>query len=263
MKKTLRKVYWFLVAQLGIDLKILFYSFIGVPQYLKDLYKFKRTYNGIIKIMPCLHDRYEEGGTTKTEYFWQDLYVAQKIYHSCPEKHVDVGSRMDGFVAHVASFRPIEVFDIRRVESAIPNVTFTQADLTKPLPYLQEYCDSLSCLHALEHFGLGRYGDSIDSDGYKSGLCSMAGLLKNAGLFYLATPIGKPQIFFNAHRVFDPRELRVFVEELGFELVDFAWFGSEKKIINSSNVDLDFDVLAGEEYSLGIFTFIKRNGATN
>ena len=24
------------------------------------------------------------------------------------------------------------------------------------------YCDSLSCLHALEHFGLGRYGDAVD-----------------------------------------------------------------------------------------------------
>ena len=29
------------------------------------------------------------------------------------KRHVDIGSRLDGFVAHVASFREIEVLDIR------------------------------------------------------------------------------------------------------------------------------------------------------
>ena len=37
------------------------------------------------------------------------------IYAARPEKHVDVGSRVDGFVAHVASFREIEVFDVRPI----------------------------------------------------------------------------------------------------------------------------------------------------
>jgi hypothetical protein len=32
------------------------------------------------------------------------------------------------------------------------------------------YCDSLSCLHALEHFGLGRYGDPIDPRGHEKGI---------------------------------------------------------------------------------------------
>lgn len=54
--------------------------------------------------MPCLTDRYEEGGATKNEYFWQDLLVARSIYACAPLKHVDIGSRVYGFVAHVASF---------------------------------------------------------------------------------------------------------------------------------------------------------------
>ena len=43
----------------------------------------------------------------------------------------------------------------------MPGVVFRQADLMNPvsLPITagEGYCDSLSCLHAIEHFGLGRY----------------------------------------------------------------------------------------------------------
>ena len=75
-----------------------------------------------MKFMPCLHDRYEEGGATKSEYFWQDLLVARAIHATMPVKHVDIGSRVDGFVAHVASFREIEVFDVRPISTAVPGV---------------------------------------------------------------------------------------------------------------------------------------------
>ena len=65
--------------------------------------------------------------------------------------HVDVGSRVDGFVAHVAAFRPIQVVDIRRLSNTVPNVTFLQADFMSTLPdSLVACCDSLSCLHALD-----------------------------------------------------------------------------------------------------------------
>jgi len=67
------------------------------------------------------------------------------------------------------------------------------------------YCDSLSCLHALEHFGLRRYGDPIDPQGYERALASMAGLLKRGGVFYLSVPIGIDRIEFNANRIFNPR----------------------------------------------------------
>ena len=36
-----------------------------------------------------------------------------------PLKHVDVGSRIDGFVAHLACMREVEVFDIRPQVSQI------------------------------------------------------------------------------------------------------------------------------------------------
>jgi len=64
---------------------------------------------GLVAFNPQLHDRYMEAGATESEYFWQDLIVARWIQDANPERHVDVGSRIDGFVAHVASTREIEV----------------------------------------------------------------------------------------------------------------------------------------------------------
>jgi hypothetical protein len=65
---------------------------------------------------------------------------------------VDIGSRVDGFIAHVASFRDIEVLDIRKNEEKIENITFIQADVMKPDEKYKNYCDSISSLHAIEHF---------------------------------------------------------------------------------------------------------------
>lgn len=111
MKPMLIKIYWLLSAQLGIDPLRLWRSLRGLPAYARDLRRFRSAYTGSLAWKPCLHDRFEEGGITKSEYFWQDLLVARWINQAAPRKHVDVGSRVDGFVAHVASFREIEVLE--------------------------------------------------------------------------------------------------------------------------------------------------------
>lgn len=69
------------------------------------------------------------------------------------------------------------------------------------------YCDSLSCLHALEHFGLGRYNDPVQFDGYLTGLENMSKILKTGGKFYFSVPIGEQRVEFNAHRIFSMQYL--------------------------------------------------------
>lgn len=206
--------------------------------------------------LPCLHDWDEEAGVVGNEYFWQDLYVARKIFHANPDRHVDVGSRIDGFVAHVASFRQIEVIDVRPLP-AIPGVVFKQADLTKKEPASLGYCDSLSCLHALEHFGLGRYGDAIDPDGHRSALKNMAQMVSHEGLFYLSVPIGLERVEFNGQRVFDPRTVVSLAGEYGLRLKEFAYCSDGRSIQESSEPHGDFQVLSKSHYALGIFTFQK------
>ena len=129
LKKTL--LYWLRVTnQFGIDPVRSFGALRGLQPYFRDYRIFRKLHkSGPIKFAPCLHDRYTEAGVTKSEYFWQDLIVARWIHEANPERHVDVGSRTDGFVAHVASFREIEVFDVRPITTAIPGVTFRQADM--------------------------------------------------------------------------------------------------------------------------------------
>jgi len=258
MKELIRKIYWLLSIQFGFDPRRMFRSCRGIPRYVAGLFRFRREYKGRLELLPCLYDWFEEGGSTKDEYFWQDLHVAQKIHLVNPAKHVDIGSRIDGFVAHVASFREIEVFDIRPVTAPIPGVVFRQADLMSPTESLVEYCDSLSCLHALEHFGLGRYGDPIDPHGYAAGLGNMAKILRSGGLFYLSVPIGQERVEFNAHRIFDPRSLVRLAAANGLLLNEFAWIGPSRAVIQSSSPERDMDELSQLRYALGIFTFVKQ-----
>lgn len=259
MRSFAIKIHRILSGQMGIDLIRFVRSIRGLPYFLSDWVAFRRNYSGRLTLSPFLHDRFLEGGVTKSEYFWQDLLVAQWIFKDNPSKHVDVGSRIDGFVAHVASFRQLEVIDIRPISSVIPGVTFSKGDLMKELPsekYQTEdgYCDSLSCLHSIEHFGLGRYGDDIDVLGHEKGLKNLASLLKVGGIFYLSTPIGVDRVEFNANRVFDPRKIIDLAERYQLLLKSLVVLEDGKSV--SVSIDsASLDILATKKYSLGIFTF--------
>jgi hypothetical protein len=257
LKSWLERPYWVLRTQLGMDPRAMWRSLTGVPRYLRDLAAFKERYRGRLELVPCLNDRCAEGGTTRNEYFWQDLLVARMIFQNNPKKHVDIGSRVDGFVSHVASFREIEVFDVRPIAAQIPGITFRQADLMQPLDGMAGYCDSLSCLHALEHFGLGRYGDPVDPEGYVQGLASMSVLLEAGGTFLLSVPIGVSRVEFNANRVFDPADIIRVAEQNLLRLSSLTVIrqGTKLEVIAADRIAAAR--LSEERYALGIFTFIK------
>lgn len=208
MKQQLRRFYNYLVM-FGIDPRKTIHFLRGLPPYYRDLRMLKSQKALAARVFPfgkpfpCLQERSTESGSAKGHYFHQDLLIARRVYLNYPSTHVDVGSRIDGFVAHVASFRLIKVLDIRPQSNTIPNIMFMQADLMRPIEEkMMDCCDSLSCLHALEHFGLGRYGDPVNYDGYILGLDNLWKILKKGGEFYFSVPIGPQRIEFNAHRVF-------------------------------------------------------------
>ena len=93
-----------------------------------------------------LFDYSGNAGDQTGHYFHQDLLVAKFINDNKPKRHVDVASRIDGFVAHVASFREIEVLDIRPLpKSQHKNIKFKQTDLMNPqnLVKLTQYLASM------------------------------------------------------------------------------------------------------------------------
>ena len=139
-------------------------------KYLSDIRKFIEAGGAVTHLFPILNEYKEQAGTATGHYFHQDLLVASLIHEVNPKRHIDVGSRIDGFVAHVAAFRTIEVLDFRPLISCgHKQIKFMQADLMSLGSHLFEITDSLSCLHALEHFGLGRYGDPINPNGHLIG----------------------------------------------------------------------------------------------
>jgi hypothetical protein len=243
-----------------------FYSFIrNLPRFWKDYQRLKAQAEKsnlefpFVSFYPCLFDKNKSGGVVSGHYFHQDLWAASKIYHMNPARHIDVGSRVDGFVAHVASYRKIEVADIRNLDSNVENIDFFQLDILDDLPKKYHGCtDSLSCLHVLEHCGLGRYGDDLQWDGYITAFKNLTKMLKSRGVFYFSTPIGPQRIEFNAHRVFDVRTLldlfsdNYIVQEFSF--VDDLGDLNEQVPFEEEKINNNYSC----KYGCGIFQLQKK-----
>ncbi|MBM4174492.1 MAG: DUF268 domain-containing protein [Ignavibacteria bacterium] len=194
----------------------------------------------------------------KGHYFHQDLFIARKIHEANPQKHVDIGSRTDGFIAHVASYRQIELLDIRPIESAVRNISFRQANLIELPEDLINYTDSISSLHAIEHFGLGRYGDPIDYWGYLKALKNIAMMVKQGGTCYFSVPIGPQRIEFNAHRVFSISYLLSLFES-EYSLKSFSFVNDDGDFFE--DIALTDEYIASNcncTYGCGIFILIKK-----
>jgi SAM-dependent methyltransferase len=238
-------------------------SKLGLDSFYADLEKLKKQKGSdssfqFGEIHPVLSERYNDAGTMSGHYFHQDLYVARRIYVNNPNKHIDIGSRIDGFVAHVAVFRQIEVLDIRKQNSKVKNIFFKRADLMQLPPDMIDYCDSISSLHAIEHFGLGRYADPIDYWGHIKGIQNITEILKKGGRFYFSGPIGSQRIEFNAHRIFSIKYLMEIFKD-SFNIERFSYVDdqgdfyenvglSEKSISSNYNCD----------NGCGVFELIKK-----
>lgn len=150
----------------------------------------------------CWRDRFEQAGNIGN-YFWQDLWAAKKIYLNTVDVHYDLASRVDGFVAHLLSFgQRVRLIDIRPLDTYVEGVDFVMADATNLDMIEDKSIESLSSLCAIEHFGLGRYGDPIDAEGSFKCFKAIQRKMKKGGLLYISVPIGKERVEFNACRIF-------------------------------------------------------------
>ena len=263
MKQHLKKLCSLMVL-FGLDIKKTINTIRGLTFYYRDLKtiknqeKFSKNSFPWGKLYPCLDDRFLESGAVKGHYFHQDLLVARKIFENNPELHIDVGSRIDGFVAHVASFRPIKLLDIRLMTSTIHNITYDYCDITGDLPEsLSECCDSLSCLHALEHFGLGRYGDPVNYDGHEVGFNNLDKILRRAGKLYVSVPIGPLRMEFNGCRVFSMKYLLKLINDK-FQIESFSFVDDKGDLFEDVELkENDIEQNFGCHFGCGIFEMRK------
>ncbi len=246
------------LVQFGINLKQMYYGIISLPLFVYDYFRLKK-YNSkswpINPTFPCLSDKWQNAGTLDKHYFLQDIYVSTKIYNENPKRHIDVGSRIDGFIAQLSVFRKIDIIDIRPLELKIPNVSYIQADISS-VNFKQTKCDSVSCLHTIEHIGLGRYNDPIGINLWEIAFDNIWSMVENDGLLYFSTPIGKQRIVFNAHRVFKPSTIINRISN--GKLVEFSYINDQGEFNEGPLTTSEIDYLAEKfSYGLGIFIFKK------
>jgi len=258
----LRYIYYKLIHY-GFDARQFFSSIKTPTWFYRDLQNLKiqkdqDTTFEISKLYPIYNDRHAQGGVMNGAYFHQDLYVARKIFESNPINHLDIGSRTDGFIAHVASFRKIEIIDIRDINSKVKNINFRKADLMQLPEDLVDSFNSISSLNVIEHFGLGRYNDPIDYWGYLKAIHNITKILKHGGIFYFSVPIGHQRIEFNAHRIFSiDYLLSIFSKEynlLSYSYIDDAGDFHEEVELTDHGIKNNF----GCTYGCGIFILSKK-----
>lgn len=255
----------FWLAAFGFDPQRFFSAMAGLPRVVADYFRFRRLQNDannwpVSLTAPIPVNSYAPNGEPRGHYFWQDLYVAQRVFAASPSHHIDVGSRVDGFVAHVASFRPLTVLDIRPTRIDVSNIQFIQCDLLNLPSGLIGSADSVSCLHALEHFGLGRYGDAIGENLHERGILCLAELLKSGGTLYLSVPIGRQRVEFNAHRVFAVATVLALARDW-LELTRFSFVDDDGRF----HLDADPTAQGYQQlvYGCGIFEFQKREPSSS
>ena len=256
MRRLVQKIVG-LAGLIGFDLRRFVQFIRNTPRFVQALLKFRamskddRLPFRVPELFPILYDFDQPAGTAQGYYFYQDLWAARKIYAAHPSVHIDIGSRVDGFVAHLLTFMPVKVIDVRPLTSTVDGLTFVQGDATCLPDIPDDSVESLSSLHAIEHFGLGRYGDPIDPTACFKAMSELARVLKVGGRLYFSVPIGVERVQFNAHRIFAPSTiLRTF---RSLKLISFCAVDDQGEFHDNANPD----EFAGARFACGLFEFGK------
>ncbi len=148
---------------------------------------------------PCIADN-TRSHIYDRHYVYHPAWAARILSSGHAKSHVDVSSSLQ-FVAVLSAYLRVFFFDRRPVRLTLPNLAVGAADLLH-LPFADATVDSLSCMHVIEHVGLGRYGDSLDAEGDLKAFTELRRVLAPGGSLLVVVPIGTPRICFNAHRVY-------------------------------------------------------------
>jgi len=226
-----------------------------LPKFLLELSHYRSLSDGESvawsDTTPCLSDRLVQT-PFDPHYFYQGAWLARRMRENFSQWHVDVGSSV--MMVNVLSATVKTVFvDYRALRVHIPNLHPVSGDITR-LPFADASIPSLSCLHVIEHVGLGRYGDPLDPEGSMKGASELQRVLKLGGRLYISVPVGRARVCFNAHRVHAPHTIQSFLPALrlkSFSLVDDAGRFDE---------NVPFEAADNLEYGCGMFEFVKAHG---
>lgn len=205
-------------------------------------------------LWPVIRDKYALAGTVDN-YFWQDLWAARLVTKSGAKQHFDIGSRLDGFIAHILALGiDVTMIDVRKFPEEVAGLHTIVDDATSLSQITDNSIESFSALCSLEHFGLGRYGDPIDPEACFKCFDNIQRKMKTGGKLYISLPIGKERLEFNAHRVFYPSTVIDCFYSLKLEEFSCTSNGKIEYDVDIHKYDND---LHNGNYRYGLFYFIK------
>lgn len=200
------------------------------------------------ELYPCLDDK---TATTPFDqhYIYHPAWAARILAHTKPEVHIDISSILS-FSTIVSAFVPVRFYDYRPAQLNLGGLESDRADLLQ-LPFADGSVPSLSCMHTIEHVGLGRYGDPLDPQGDLKAIRELIRVLQPGGTLLFVTPVGKPKIAFNAHRIYSFEQIRSYFASL--DLVEYALVPDSGGLI----MQADPALTAEQSYGCGCFWFNK------
>lgn len=223
-----------------------------LPRFLSDWHRYRKQSKGGSALWrdshPCLTD-----WTAKTpfdpHYFYQAAWLARALGDVRPDGHVDVGSSV--YMHSVLSaFVPTTFVDYRPLMSRITGLRCIGGDITR-LPFADQSLQSLSCLHVIEHVGLGRYGDRINPMGSRDAAKELQRVVAPKGRLYLSVPVGRERVCFNAHRVHEAETVVSYFQDL--QSVSFSLVDDQGQFIENAPLA----AASGLDYGCGMFEFSR------
>ena len=223
------------------------------PLILSNYWKFREISNKRFSIKisdfyPCIKDKTIKTGFD-AHYVYHTAWAARKVKEINPTVHTDISSSLF-FSSIVSAFVPIDFYDYRPAELNLSNLKSAHADLTN-LNFPDNSLNSLSCMHTVEHIGLGRYGDKIDPEADLEAISELKRVLAKDGSLLFVVPVGRPKIEFNAHRIYSYEQIEEYFKDL--TLKEFTLIADNGKYIENANKEL----VKEQKYGCGCFWFIK------
>ncbi|MGE0351074.1 class I SAM-dependent methyltransferase [Hydrogenophaga sp.] len=197
-----------------------------LPRFFRHWVRFNKLHQGDrLKVADAYPNLYDWVASTPFDphYFYQAAWLARQLAGTPPVRHLDIGSDVK-LIATLSAFVPTEFMDFRPLDAALTGLECTRGDILA-LPMEDDSVKSVSCLHVVEHIGLGRYGDPIDPEGSRKAIAELQRVLAPGGRLFLSVPVGRERICFNAHRVFATKTILALLGKLSlvsFSLVDDA-----------------------------------------
>ncbi len=226
--------------------------------FISDYFKLKNALQSdsrfslsVSNLQPILTDKTD---TTLFEphYVYHPAWAARIVAKTNPEKHVDISSMLQ-FSTIVSAFVPVEFYDYRPADLKLSGLTSQPGDLTN-LPFPTNSVTSLSCMHTLEHIGLGRYGDPIDPKGDTKAASELGRVLAPNGSFIFVTPVGKSKLQFNAHRIYSYEQVLALFPDL--KLVEFSLVPDNFREVGFIE-NADPNLVKDQDWGCGCFHFTK------